>query len=191
MAKVVYYRYHSARRAPVAGRDAYDAPTKCCPRLRHAGQSRLLFSGVLGRRDLRRLPALPERRPVGAPAQAAQGVCPTPSCRCCSAARTCWATSTMPTTWWISSSKSRIENGIDIIRIFDALNDPRNLETAIEGHQEVRRHLRGGHELHRQPRSYRGLLRRIWPSSSRRWARTLSASRIWPTCCCPTTLILW
>ena len=33
------------------------------------------------------------------------------------AARTCWATSTMPTTWWSSSSKSRIENGIDIIRM--------------------------------------------------------------------------
>ena len=26
--------------------------------------------------------------------------CPTPSCRCCSAARTCWATATMPTTRW-------------------------------------------------------------------------------------------
>ena len=47
--------------SPVSGRHADDAPRRCCPCLRHAGQGRLLFSGVLGRRDLRRLPALPER----------------------------------------------------------------------------------------------------------------------------------
>ena len=58
--------------------------------------------------------------------------CPTPSCRCCSAARTYRVTSTMPTTWLTSFVKKSIENGIDIIRIFDALNDPRNLKQAID-----------------------------------------------------------
>ena len=42
--------------------------------------------------------------------------------------------------------RKSIENGIDIIRIFDALNDVRNLEQAHQVHQEVRRH-RGGHPL--------------------------------------------
>ena len=31
-----------------------------------------------------------------------------------------------------SSCRMSIKNGIDVIRIFDALNDPRNLETAIK-----------------------------------------------------------
>ena len=38
----------------------------------------------------------------------------------------------MPTTWWRPSASKSIENGIDIIRIFDALNDVRNLEAAIK-----------------------------------------------------------
>ena len=36
----------------------------------------------------------------------------------------------MPTTWWTHFVKKSIENGIDVIRIFDALNDPRNLAEA-------------------------------------------------------------
>ena len=58
--------------------------------------------------------------------------CPTPSCRCCSAARTSWATGTMPTTWWSPSARSPSKNGIDVVRIFDALNDPRNMEAAMK-----------------------------------------------------------
>ena len=38
------------------------------------------------------------------------------------------------------SCKKSIENGIDVIRIFDALNDTRNIEDRHRGHQEVRRH---------------------------------------------------
>ena len=38
----------------------------------------------------------------------------------------------MPTMWWTPSAPRSIENGIDIIRIFDALNDVRNLEQAIK-----------------------------------------------------------
>ena len=33
------------------------------------------------------------------------------------------ATSTMRTMWWMRFVKKSIENGIDVIRIFDALND--------------------------------------------------------------------
>ena len=29
-------------------------------------------------------------------------LCPTPSCKCCCGARTSWATSITPTTWWIT-----------------------------------------------------------------------------------------
>ena len=79
------------------------------------------------------LPALPERRPVGAPAQAAQGSAQHQAADAASAARTSWATSTMPTTWWSEFVRHvASKNGIDIIRIFDALNDMRNLETAIK-----------------------------------------------------------
>ena len=56
-------------------------------------------------------------------------------------------------------SASRSKNGIDVIRIFDALNDTRNLAHGDQVHQEVRRHLRSGDELHRKPRAHRGILR--------------------------------
>ena len=57
---------------------------------------------------------------------------PHQSCRCCSAVRTCWAT--VPNAddaveYFVQKS---VANGIDVIRIFDALNDPRNLQTAIK-----------------------------------------------------------
>ena len=38
----------------------------------------------------------------------------------------------MQTTWWTSSFSLSIKNGIDVIRIFDALNDTRNLAQAIK-----------------------------------------------------------
>ncbi len=49
-----------------------------------------------------------------------------------------------------------VKNGIDIIRIFDALNDVRNLEVAIDetvkqGGSRLRHHL-----LHHQPRAHPG-----------------------------------
>ncbi len=50
-----------------------------------------------------------------------------------------------------------VENGIDVIRIFDALNDPRNLK-GHQGHQEGRRHVRGLHQLHHEPGAQRGVL---------------------------------
>ncbi|HCR07406.1 MAG TPA: oxaloacetate decarboxylase subunit alpha, partial [Ruminococcaceae bacterium] len=34
-----------------------------------------------------------------------------------------------------------VANGIDVIRIFDALNDPRNLKTAIEAANKEKAHV--------------------------------------------------
>ena len=64
-----------------------------------------------------------------------------------------------------------IANGIDIIRIFDALNDPRNLKTAINATLKEGGHVQAAF-------SYTA----ITPSSWRRWAQTPSASRIWRVC---------
>ena len=75
--------------------------------------------------------------------------------------RTYWVTSTMPTTWWTFFVKKSIENGIDIIRIFDALNDPRNLKQAIDSTKKYGGTCEAAHELHRKPGSYRGLLRNL------------------------------
>ena len=58
--------------------------------------------------------------------------CPTPGSRCCCAARTCWATSTIHDSVVEKFVELSIKNGIDIIRIFDALNDFRNIKTALE-----------------------------------------------------------
>ena len=41
---------------------------------------------------------------------------------------------------WCGLCRKSVENGIDIIRIFDALNDVRNLQTAIQTTKEA-----GGH----------------------------------------------
>ena len=46
-----------------------------------------------------------------------------------------------------------VANGIDVIRIFDALNDPRNLETAIKACQQGRRSCAGLHQLYAEPRT--------------------------------------
>ena len=52
-------------------------------------------------------------------------------------------------------------NGIDIFRVFDALNDIRNVEVSARGHQGVRGPVRGRHLLHRQPGAHAGHLSRV------------------------------
>ena len=66
--------------------------------------------------------------------------------------------------------KKSIENGIDIIRMLRRAERYPQHGNRREGHQEVRRHCGGGHELHRQPRPHRGLLRqagRRYPEDGR------------------------
>ena len=78
--------------------------------------------------------------------------------------------------------KKSIENGIDVLRIFDALNDVRNLSDLHPRCQGGRRRGPGRHLLHHERGAHRRVLRRAVPA---RWlppARTLSASRTWPAC---------
>ena len=78
--------------------------------------------------------------------------------------------------------------GIDVFRIFDALNWTPNMRVAMEAVQQDRRDLRGGHLLHgRHPQSAAAevqpqVLRRSSPRSWRRWAPTSWPSRTWPAC---------
>ena len=51
-----------------------------------------------------------------------------------------------------------VANGIDVIRIFDALNDPRNLQTAIKVCQQGRRTCSGLHQLYPEPRAQQRVL---------------------------------
>ena len=84
-----------------------------------------------------------------------------------------------------------IANGIDIIRIFDCLNDLRNLQTAVKaankekGHAQVALSYTLGDaytlEYWTKP------LQRV----SRRWAQTPSVSRIWLVCCFRTRQLSW
>lgn len=47
-----------------------------------------------------------------------------------------------------------IENGIDIVRIFDALNDPRNLQTAVSATKKIWRACSSCHFLHDKSGTY-------------------------------------
>ena len=78
-----------------------------------------------------------------------------------------------------------IANGIDIIRIFDALNDPRNLTTAINAAIKEKGHVQACicytispyHSISPSP---------SLQNSLKRWAQTPSASRTWQVFCFPT-----
>ena len=69
-----------------------------------------------------------------------------------------------------------VANGIDVIRIFDALNDPRNLQTAIKAANKR------AASATPSARCTPTRLSPPTPRPSKRWAPTPSASRIWPAC---------
>ena len=185
MGKVYDHGYHPARRAPVPGRHPHDARRKCCPPAKvwmQCGYYSLeCWGGATFDACLRFLNEDPWERLR----TAAKRPCPTPSCRCCSAARTSWATSHYADDVVDAFVQKSIENGIDVIRIFDALNDTRNLEAAIKATKKYGGMVRSGHQLHHRAPCTRRNTSSTWPRSWRRWARTPSASRTWPTCCCP------
>ena len=58
-------------------------------------------------------------------------------------ARTSSAIGITPTTLSRNSSSAALSNGVDVFRIFDALNDLRNLETAIKATLAVGKHAQG------------------------------------------------
>jgi oxaloacetate decarboxylase alpha subunit len=71
-----------------------------------------------------------------------------------------------------------VANGIDIIRIFDALNDIRNLETAIKAAKKEKAHVQCAISYTVSPvHSNEDFVK--WPNPMRRPARIRSASRIW------------
>jgi pyruvate carboxylase len=69
-------------------------------------------------------------------------------------------------------------NGIDVFRIFDALNDLRNLKTAIEAVKGVSK-LAKGPSVTLSALSIISRPLSIKPKSWRRWAATVSQLRIW------------
>ena len=69
---------------------------------------------------------------------------------------------TTPTTWWSASSSRARANGIDIFRIFDALNDVRNMQLGHGGRQARGSPRPGRHLLHQRPPYSTGILRRAW-----------------------------
>ena len=75
--------------------------------------------------------------------------------RCCCERRARWDTRTIPTTSSRECVREAAAAGIDVFRIFDALNWTPNMRVAMEAVQQDRRHLRGGHLLHRATSSTR------------------------------------
>ena len=72
-----------------------------------------------------------------------------------------------------------IANGIDIIRIFDCLNDIRNLETAVKAANKENGHAQVALHTH-LVMLIQWITGRTWQDRSRRWVQILSVSRIWP-----------
>ena len=75
--------------------------------------------------------------------------------------------------------RKSVENGIDIIRIFDALNDLRNIEVAVDETLKAGR-MRAARSASRLAPFTRWTPTLKWPERWRRWACSPSASRIWP-----------
>ena len=109
------------------------APTTCCasPRSTRPGcRSCSRWRCGAGRRSTRRC-ASSRSRP-GSAWPSCASACRTSSSRCCCARPTPSATPTIPITSSRRSSRSRPQAGIDLFRIFDALNGLPNLRLAIE-----------------------------------------------------------
>lgn len=79
--------------------------------------------------------------------------------------------------------KKAIENGIDVIRIFDAVNDIRNLESAIRFTKSMAESANPPSATRFRPCTTMITSSR-WRRNSSRWVLTRSASRIWQTFCC-------
>ena len=85
--------------------------------------------------------------------------------------------------------KKSIQNGIDVVRIFDALNDPRNMAAAMKYTSTA-----ASVKLQSAtpPALFTTKITSLsWLLSCRRWALTLSVSKTWQTCCCLMMHTLW
>ncbi len=120
-----------------------------------------------------RLGAAPPSTPVsgfsaripGSDCGSSRRPCPTPRNRCCCGGRTCSATGTMPTMSVNTFVERAAANGIDVFRIFDAMNDLRNLRGGGQGVARDGQACPGHHVLHRQPGPQHRLLARHGPAA--------------------------
>ena len=129
-----------AHQSLMATRMAMEDMVPACADIDAAG---LLERGVLGRGDLRLLHPLPQRGPLGAAADVPQAPAQHRACRCCCAGRTCSATATTRTSVVDRFVDKSAENGMDVFRVFDALNDVRNVERAIAAVRRTGKHAQG------------------------------------------------
>lgn len=88
------------------------------------------------------------------------------------------------------------DNGIDIFRVFDALNDFRNFQTAVKIIQKNKKHFQGTICYSLTEQRMGGDIYNIEyytnkAKQSKTWVRTLSASRIWLDWWRPTTPTTW
>ena len=74
------------------------------------------------------------------------------------------------------------ENGMDVFRVFDALNDVRNVEQAIAAVKRAGKHAQGTHLLHGLARCTPSRATSSRPASWWRSAATRCASRTWRPC---------
>ena len=91
------------------------------------GPAAAALARMLGRRDLRRRDAIPERGPVGAAGAAARARCRTSVRRCCCAARTRVGYTNYPDNVVAIVRRAGGRQGIDLFRIFDSLNWVENM----------------------------------------------------------------
>ena len=111
-----------------------------------------------------------QRGSVGAAARRSRRVPRRPSSRCCCAARTSLGYKNYADDVVDRILSRSVGNGIDIIRIFDALNDMRNIEKAIEACQRDGGHAQGTHLATPSARSTPSTLCPDGQDSSWRWA---------------------
>ena len=129
--KILDPRPDPPRRAAIAVRHAHE-PGPGGPPPAPLSEGRLLRHGGLGRRRARLGDALPRTKTPGSGwKRSRRPSARPPSSPPCRAAATCSATTPIPTRSSRASAATPCSSGIDIMRIFDALNDIDNMKSTI------------------------------------------------------------
>ena len=125
----------------------------------HDGSRRLPLAGVLGRGNLRHLPALSGRGSLGAPAHHQASLSGARRSRCCLRGQNLVGYRHYGDEIVRAFVRHAADSGVDIFRVFDALNDTRNIRTAAEAIKETRQALPGRRRVHHQPGAHARPLR--------------------------------